>query len=49
MYWAVAVKDFIHAISGFHKKIKLLFHGNTDKTAQSAQRDNHPLREFYLV
>lgn len=50
MYWAVAVKeDFIQGISGFHEKMMLLFPGSADKTAQSAQWDNYPLREFYLV
>lgn len=50
MSCAVAVKeDFIHAISGFHKNIKILFHDSMDKTAQRAQWDNYPLREIYLV
>lgn len=41
---AVAVKeDFFHAISGFPKKIKLLFHDDTGETAQSARWDNYPL------
>lgn len=50
MYCAVAVKeDFTHAVCGLYKKIKLLFHDGIGATAQSAQWDNYPLGEIYLV